>query len=81
MLSSFYDNLDGEYYTEIESEFNKLEIWNGLISKKDYLISVLEGSYRTVRILQEEVNELKAPTAAYGAQGEEITIFMIETIN
>jgi len=47
----------------------------------NYLLSVLEGSYRTVRILQEEVNKLKAPTAAYGAQGEEITIFTVETIN
>ena len=55
--------------------------WNGLISKKDYLLSVLEGSYRTVRRLQEEVNELKAPTAAHGAQGEEITMFTVETIN
>lgn len=32
-------------------------------------------------IYKKGVNELKAPTAAYGAQGEEITIFMVETIN
>lgn len=41
----------------------------------------VHGNYRTVRRLQEEVNELKAPTAAHGVQGEEITIFVVETIN
>lgn len=47
----------------------------------NYLLSVLEGSYKTVRRLQQENNELKARIAQINARCADFTIFMVETIN
>lgn len=47
----------------------------------NYLLSVLEGSYKTVRRLQQENNELKARIAQINASGDDFTVFMVETIN
>lgn len=70
--------VSGKFATSLQKAENEAKKYK---DGYNYLLSVLEGSYRTIRRLQEEVNELKARTAAYGAQGEEITIFMVETIN
>ena len=69
--------VSGKFATSLQKAENEAKKYK---DGYNYLLSVLEGSYRTVRRLQEEVNELKAPTASYGAQGDEITIFMVETI-
>lgn len=47
----------------------------------NYLLSVLEGNYKTVRRLQQENNELKARIAQINARGDDFTVFMVETIN
>ena len=70
--------VSGKFATRLQKAENEAKKYK---DGYNYLLSVLEGSYRTVRRLHEEINELKAPAAAYGAQGEEITIFMVETIN
>ena len=70
--------VSGKFATELQKAKNDAKKWKDVAL---YFQSVMHGNYRTVRRLQEEVNELKARTAAYGAQGEEITIFMVETIN
>ena len=69
--------VSGKFATSLQKAENEAKKWK---DGYNYLLSVLEGNYRTVRRLQEEVNELKARSASYWAQGEEITIFMVETI-
>lgn len=69
--------VSGKFATRLQKAEYDAKKWKDVAL---YFQSVMHGNYRTVRRLQEEVNELKARLASYGAQGEEITIFMVETI-
>ena len=67
-------------YHQVGRRLSELTNEKRIRVSKEFGLSPTGRKAHKWELIKEEVNELKAPTAAYGAQSEEITIFMVETI-